>query len=634
MIHPPRLASRVTALFLITALWGALTAWGWDSNHPFPVAEHRSPILSDQDDRSNQKKPNGPEADQKPRLGVRDTTGRADALKRFGGNRETERAVADGLAWLAAHQRPDGVWDRRNFDRLCPSDDRCGHTSLHRHRHDCDVGVSALAALAFLGAGYTHERGEYARNLTKVFEFILAQQDASGSFSSTSGQQIYNDALATFAIAEAAAMTADRVFDEPLRRAVRHLERSQQAEGGWDYTANTLTRRCDTSITGWVLMALKSAQAAGVECSLDTRFRLVEHFDRATESDGHVWYANDGTGTSYDLETGRRNLRYGPAMTAVGLYARSALGLRLDEPAADRQVSLLTGELPDLKRMYSDRTNLHSDYYWYYGTLALFNHGGAAWDTWNQSLRRSVLEYQERPVRKTGKKRHAYGSWPAYGKDWGKWGRAGSRIYSTALNVLTLEIYYRYTPAFLSPRGLIGPLEIRRRLEAADPDDAVEVLRLTVRLHPDTAEPILPEFLDSGTPGVRLAAALALARHGSPLGAAELTGQRESAGGQARQEIDAALAGLSRVKREFDCGQITEASSAARMFLFDTAGQPLYYGQAVIVLRDGRPVTRAIVNRRFTAQRAAAARVDGETFAVRVGDTVTTRMIEDAPDSR
>ena len=99
-------------------------------------------------------------------LGPRENALRADALKRFGGDRETERAVADGLAWLAAHQRKDGVWDRRAFDKLCPANDRCTQTAVEQRDRGGDVGLSALAALAFLGAGHTHQRGPYADTLT------------------------------------------------------------------------------------------------------------------------------------------------------------------------------------------------------------------------------------------------------------------------------------------------------------------------------------------------------------------------------------------------------------------------------------------------------------------------------------
>ena len=563
-------------------------------------------------------------------LGNRERERREKVLEQHGGTRETERAVADGLAWLAAHQQPNGVWRRKSFDQLCPTHDRCSQTALKRMTRDLDVGVSALAALAFLGAGYTHEQGLYAQNVTRVFEFILAQQTAGGSFSVGDADQMYNDALATFAVAEAYAMTRDPVFLEPLRRAVRHLEQSQQHEGGWDYIADTRTRRSDSSITGWVLMALKSALVAGVSPSIETRLRVIRHFDRATGPDGRVWYADRGTGADVDSDTGRMNFRYGPAMTAVGLYARTALGFRLDDDPAKRQIAMLLSDRPDLRRLYRDPSELHNEYYWYYGTLAAFNAGGDTWTRWNAALRRTILEYQERPVRKDGSRRHNYGSWPAFGRGWGKWGRSGSRIYSTAINTLTLEVYYRYEPAYLSPRGLIGPIEVRRQLAQRGTAVHRSLIELTKRLHADAAEPLLLEFLNSDDSMIRLDSALELVRLGSPRGEEELGRQLGDARGRSAGAIKKALAKIAALPKAQEFGAVTEVSEAARMFLFDTRDRPLYYGQRVTITRDGEPIAVARVNRRFSGKKAAAARLDEGQVIVAVGDRVTARRTEDA----
>ena len=563
-------------------------------------------------------------------LGNRGEDRRADVLKKYGGDRKTERAVADGLAWLAAHQRRDGVWDRGGFDQLCPADDRCSQTALGRLDYDCDVGVSALAALAFLGAGYTHEQGRYSETLTKAFNFILAQQDPTGSFAHNSGLQMYNDAIATLAVAEAYALTKDRAFLSPLTAAVRHLERSQQKAGGWDYTADASTGRNDSSVTGWVMMALKAAQAAGVEPAVETRFRLLEHFDRATDPGGRVWYSDKGIGIEGDPKTGQFSRRYGPAVLSIGLYSRSALGLRLDDDFAHRQAAMLLDDLPDLKRLRGgDPTGLHSEYYWYYGTLAMFNRGGEDWRKWNEALRRTVMEYQERPTRKDGTKRHAYGSWPAFGRDWGKWGRSGSRIYSTAINTLTLEIYYRYVPAFMSPAGLIGPKEMRKAAAGANPRQQRALLDIARRLHPDTAEPVLLDFLDSRDENLHFEAALALTALGSPVGKAALLPMRAQARPEAQRRIDDALKAYVEPAAGVMFGQVRLTEMSARMFLFDTKGQRVYYRQKVIVLRDGRQIAVATVNRRFTAHDAAAAQIIEATDEVQEGDTVRSVQEKD-----
>ena len=72
-------------------------------------------------------------------------------------------------------------------------------------------------------------------------------------------------------------------------------------------------------------------------------------------------------------------------------------------------------------------------YYWYYGTLAMFQMGGDYWRAWNKKLKSALVDHQ----RGDG---HEHGSWDPRGA----WGFAGGRVYATAINVLSLQIYYRY----------------------------------------------------------------------------------------------------------------------------------------------------------------------------------------------
>jgi hypothetical protein len=69
----------------------------------------------------------------------------------------------------------------------------------------------------------------------------------------------------------------------------------------------------------------------------------------------------------------------------------------------------------------------------------MHNMPGYEWDQWNRVMRRLLVETQCRDGS------CANGSWDPAGDTWGK---AGGRIMSTALSVLTLEIYYRYLPLF------------------------------------------------------------------------------------------------------------------------------------------------------------------------------------------
>jgi hypothetical protein len=81
-------------------------------------------------------------------------------------------------------------------------------------------------------------------------------------------------------------------------------------------------------------------------------------------------------------------------------------------------------------------------YYWYYGSLALFQYDGPKgpmWCAWNQRMKEALVPHQ-RPA----KDGCARGSWDPVDR----WGFEGGRVYATALNALTLEVYYRYENVF------------------------------------------------------------------------------------------------------------------------------------------------------------------------------------------
>jgi len=298
-------------------------------------------------------------------------------VQQFGGTPRTESAVEVGLAWLAAHQSPDGLWDRLGFQNRCPADDRCPGPALRRTQHSLQAGLTGLSLLAFLGAGYTDREGPYQDVVRRAVEALLRLQQPDGGFCVAEGMAGYNNSLATFALAEYYAMTREPRLREPLRRAVAQLAHTQQALGGWDYLPRRNSGRNDTSITAWAVQALQTCAVAGIEVPHRVLVNAALHFARATEADGRVWYADTGTGVELNPDTLQAVYRYGPAMTAAGLACEQLLGWRIDSPVCRRQRALLLGQLPSSGLARGrDPSQLHNEYYWYYGTVAMFQAGG------------------------------------------------------------------------------------------------------------------------------------------------------------------------------------------------------------------------------------------------------------------
>ncbi len=109
-------------------------------------------------------------------------------------------AVKRGLEWLAAHQNTDGGYGAMN-----------GPTS--------NAAISALGGLAFMEAGNLPGRGEYADNVTKCLNFILANCQESGLIASDQSHgPMYGHGFATLFLAEIYGMTQDQQVKEKLQR--------------------------------------------------------------------------------------------------------------------------------------------------------------------------------------------------------------------------------------------------------------------------------------------------------------------------------------------------------------------------------------------------------------------------------
>jgi hypothetical protein len=371
---------------------------------------------------------------------LRQGEGRATALLEGGGSAGSENAVKAGLRWLARHQDDDGRWDANGFTKHCPPDDLCGGEAPQDvFDWPFDLGVTGLSLLAFLGAGNTPAEGEYREVADRAVGFILRSQLDNGGFSEepvtntqfpdgtvirTRRIAIYSHAICTLALAECLAMTGDETLRAPVERSVRFLADCQQEGGGWDYFQFG-TGRSDSSITGWVVMALKSASAAGVRAPPETWYRTFGFIESAATPEGYMRYTN-------------RQNRFGIALAAVGLLCREYLGWPRDSEEVNLVAELLLDDPPEWEKLAAWSRDLHSMYYWYYGTLSLHHLGGSYWDRWNQRFRDMLIGHQETAGHRTG-------SWPPSGL-WAS--RHAGRVYSTALGVLDLEVYYRYLPIY------------------------------------------------------------------------------------------------------------------------------------------------------------------------------------------
>jgi hypothetical protein len=335
-----------------------------------------------------------------------------------GGTKASERAVAGGLHWLARHQAAGGNWSIQH-SRACTGRG-CGGQGSSKS----DAAATAMGLLPFLGAGQTHKaRGPYQRTVSRGIAWLINHQDrTSGDLSGGCPQPMYAHGLATIALCEAYGLTKDPAVGDAAAKAVRYVEQAQhEVTGGWRYKPGD---EGDTSVTGWQVMALKSAQMAG----LGVNSLSLENTRK--------WLAAVSAGQHQGLYLYQPYREVSPSMTSVGMLCQQYLGMSRDDPAMRESTEYLLAHLPD--------ASLQRDvYYWYYATMAMHNLSGPQWDAWNRQMRKTLITTQIKDTESCSN-----GSWDPDRPTRDKWGASGGRMMVTSLSTLTLEVYYRYLPLF------------------------------------------------------------------------------------------------------------------------------------------------------------------------------------------
>jgi hypothetical protein len=331
--------------------------------------------------------------------------GRGEGVRYGGGTPKSEEAVELALHWLAVHQRIDGSW---NFNHLS---DACQHYCTHPGSEGSTTASTGLALLPFLGAGYTHKQGEHMDVVQRGLNYIKSRgMRISYGYDLRDGS-MYGHALATIALCEAYGMTHDADLKEAAQGALDYIAYVQDNHtGGWRYNPG---ESGDTTVTGWMLMGLKSGQMARLNVQSPAILGAEKFLDSVQNQDGSQY--------------GYQSRKPRPTTTAVGLLCRMYTGWRRDNPGLVKGVAYLGKLGPSEDSLYFD----------YYATQVLFHWGGPGWDAWNRKMREQLISSQERVG-------HQAGSWYFASPQ----SAAGGRLYNTAMATMILEVYYRFMPLY------------------------------------------------------------------------------------------------------------------------------------------------------------------------------------------
>lgn len=358
--------------------------------------------------------------------------GKKVALTQGGGSEVSEASVARGLKWLALTQNKEGSWSIEKLN---------GNTKN-------DIAGAALGVLPFLAAGVTHRpnsekiedavesgrkmRLDYSQVVQRALNYLMLKQNKRTGAFDLNG---YAHGLATIAMCEACGMTGDPQLRASAQRGIAYVIDFQDPNGGgWRYTPK---QEGDMSVTGWMFMALKSAQMSGVRIPAD-RYKLVERFlDECLDAKTGGYGYTDNKGTT-------------PAMTSVGMLCRLYLGTRPNNEILRKSAKIIRNTPP----------SKNGDFYYLYYASQAMHHMGAqddSWDTWNLGpnktgrggIRDYLIEKQIGGPRATVVAQVTVrGSWNPEGDSHAS--KEGGRLLQTSLALLSLEVYYRHLPLYMS----------------------------------------------------------------------------------------------------------------------------------------------------------------------------------------
>lgn len=294
-----------------------------------------------------------------------------------------ELSIERGLSFLAASQQGDGGWET--------------------------TGVSGLCGMAFLAKGYLPGDGKYGDCINRTIDYVLSNVGTNGIWGRTKGGYMYSHGICTLFLTEVSGMVDDirqEKIDELLPKAVQVILTAQGNGGGWQYEATKGEH--DLSISGWQLMALRSARHNGAPVPTESIKRAVKYvLARNNPAKGTFCYAGSG----FD--------NHAVTLTGAGILCLELCGEH-GNPVIPRAASYLMGVYKKLPK------ESHAEYGLYYTAQGLFQIGGSEWKSFSKWM---------------------YEFWiPRQNKD-GSFGE-NDKIYKSSMTLSAFAVPYRMLPIY------------------------------------------------------------------------------------------------------------------------------------------------------------------------------------------
>lgn len=315
-----------------------------------------------------------------------------------------QRAIEDGIEFLAANQERDGSFAGRNGRLSAP------------------IAVTALGSLAILASGSTPSRGPHAHTLRRTLTFLVDHCDESGHFTAEGDvtSRMHGQGFATLALAEAYGMSGEEAelpgLPEALERAVRLCEGSQSSVGGWMYEPVKSSEH-EGSVTICIVQALRSARDAGLKVDAGVIANAVGYVRKSQKADGSFRYMLGSTRSSY-------------ALTAAAISTLNATG-EYDSHRIDQGLDfMLRFENGEVAEPFVEQEDPWPEYTRLYAAQAYAHYRDPRrFEAWFPREASRCLDEQDPET----------GAWTNH--DYGA-------LYATAMQLLFLQVPRGYLPAF------------------------------------------------------------------------------------------------------------------------------------------------------------------------------------------
>lgn len=293
-------------------------------------------------------------------------------------------------------------------------------------------GVVGLVGMAFLAHGYRPGAPPYGQVINRTIDYILSTETNNG-YLGTRGGNMYSHSIAALYLSEVSGMVdpvRQAKIDRVLPRAIKVILDAQAVpkpskdgpiyQGGWRYEPDSTDS--DISVTGWCLMALRSARLNGAPVPNNSIEQAVVFIDRCRSPNGGGFGYLPGHRHHSNRRWMAPDAR--PSSTGVALLCRELgghHGEEINQKAGDFILGSLTGPNGFLP------LEGQVEYSTYYCAQGMFQLGGKYWEEYAPRMYDALIRMQDND---------------------GAWRSSQGAVYPTAMYVLSLSVTYRQLPIY------------------------------------------------------------------------------------------------------------------------------------------------------------------------------------------